>query len=80
MTDDLTRLFLTPPAGRAVQLFMGATCTVWDGVTYTNTVVVGSVTYTNLPVINPAGMSTGRVLLARTTAGPIILGRIYQAP
>jgi hypothetical protein len=79
MHDPLARLFLAPPAGGAVQTFMGATCTAWDATTYANTVVVGSVTYTNLPVIAPAQMSTGRVLLVHTPAGPIVIGRLYQA-
>lgn len=78
--DALADLFLTAPAGAGTQLLMGATLTTWDGVTFANTVVIGgTVTYTNLPVINPATITTGRVLLANTPAGPIILGRIYQA-
>lgn len=81
MPDELARLFLASPAVRAVQLLMGATCTAWDAATFANTVVIGgTVTYTNLPVLNPAAMSVGRVLLANTPAGPIILGRIDQAP
>jgi hypothetical protein len=78
--NELARLFLGRQAGTGTQLLMGATLTTWDAVTFANTVVIGgTVTYTNLPVINPAAITTGRVLLANTPAGPIILGRIHQA-
>lgn len=79
MSDDLARLFLPQRPGTAAQTFMGAVCTAWDAVTYANTVQAGSVVFTNLPVIQPAGMATGLVLLATTPGGPIVLGPIYQA-
>lgn len=80
MADDLSGLFFGPTGGNSTLPWMGGVMTVWDAVTYANTVVVGgAVTYTDLPVINPAGLSTGQVLLAQTPAGPIVLGRIYQA-
>lgn len=77
--QGLADLFLTPSAGSPLQPLLGGTMTAWNGGTYANTVVVGSVTYTNLPVINPTLLSTGLVLVAVTAAGPIILGRIFKA-
>lgn len=79
MTNELAGLFLAHGPGAAIPPLMGAVLTAWDGATYANTVVVGSVTYTNLPVLNPAGLAVGNVLLANTAGGPIVLGRIYQA-
>ncbi len=67
------------PAGRGTSLLAGGSCTAWDGVTYANTVQVGETGYTNLPVLNPAAMSTGLVLVAFSPTGPIILGRLYSA-
>ena len=78
--SDLTRLFLPPSRGAGTQLLMSGTCTVWTGGAgplYPSTVIVGTATYTNLPVINPAAMGTGLVLLISTPAGPIILGKLY---
>lgn len=77
---DLTRLFLPPSRGAGTQLVMQGTCTVWTGGAgplYPSTVVVGTVTYTNLSVLNPAAMSPGAVLLLNTGGPPIILGRLY---
>lgn len=80
MSSALARALLGgPPSGRGVSAIQGGTCTAWDGVTYENVVVASSTTFTNLPVLDPAGMSTGLVLLAFSPAGPIILGRLYQA-
>ncbi len=67
---------VTTLAGAGSALLMGGTCTAWDAVTFHSTVVVGTVTYTNLPVLNTAAMSTGSVLLVNTPARPIILGRL----
>jgi len=77
--SDLTRLFLPPTIGAGTQLFTSAVMTVWNSVTHANTVTNGVVTYTNLPVINAAGLVPGLVLLANTTAGPIVLGNLVQA-
>lgn len=80
MSRALARALLGgPPAGRGVGTLMGGVCTAWDGTTYANTVTVGESTWTNLPVVNPAAMSTGLVLLAFSAAGPIVLGRLFQA-
>lgn len=76
MSDALSDLLLTlVPDGKPV--FEGATCTAWNATTFENTVKLGSTqTYTNCPVVNPAAMSVGDVLLANTLPKPIILGRI----
>jgi len=77
MADSLSDLLLyyVPQNDRPV--FEGATCTAWNPTTFENTVKIGSTqTYTNLPVVNPAAMSVGDILLANTLPKPIILGRI----
>lgn len=80
MSTPLVRLLLdADPPGSGVSTFIGGTCTAWDGVTYANTVVASTTTFSNLPVLDPAAMSTGTVLLAVGPAGPIILGRLHQA-
>ena len=67
-------------ADTATDLVFTGTMTAWNSTTYNNIVeVVPGYSFTNLPVINPAGLSTGPVLLLRTSGRPIILGRIYQA-
>jgi chitosanase len=77
---QLAPLFFRPRGGRSTTAFLGATLTAWDPATYANTVAIGSsVSYSNLPVLNPAGVQLGRVMLAYTDAGPVILGPIYQA-
>lgn len=77
-SGHLAALFLPTATGSGTQRLVGGTCTVWAGIApYNSTVVVGTVTYTNLPVVNPAAMSTGLVLLITSPAGPIILGRLY---
>lgn len=76
----LARLLLGESTGRPTVPLLGATLTAWDPATYTNTVTVGdAVTYTDLPVLNPSAQQLGRVLLADTDAGPVILGPLYQA-
>lgn len=74
MSADLSRLFLPSARGAGTQLLMPGICTLWDAVTKHNTVLVGTVTYTNLPVLNATAMAAGQVLLINTPAGPIILG------
>jgi len=76
MSTDLTRLFLPFTAGVGTQPLMSGTCTAWNGTTHASTVVVGTVTYTNLYVITAAlaTMATGAVLLINTPGAPIILG------
>ncbi|GEL17699.1 hypothetical protein [Pseudonocardia asaccharolytica] len=79
MANDLSALFLTRTPDGAVAPLMGAWLTAWNPTTYENTVNIGgAVILQNLPVVNPAGVAVGIVLLANTAAGPIILGRIYQ--
>lgn len=77
--SDLTRLFLPPTVGAGTQLFASAVMTVWDPVTHANTVTNGVVVYTNLPVINAAGLVPGLVLMVNAPGGPIVLGNIVQA-
>lgn len=80
MSDALTRLLLgAGPPGAGTSLLMGGLCTAWDGVTFANTVSASTTSYTNLPVLNPAAMATGLVLLAFGPAGPIILGPLHRA-
>lgn len=52
-------------------------CTAWNPTTRENVVSDGAVTYTNLLCINPAGMSTGRVLCLRTGGRPVVLGPLF---
>ncbi|WP_181778921.1 hypothetical protein [Pseudonocardia pini] len=65
------------PGGRQ-PLFLGGYLTAWDAVTHANTVAIGTVSFSNLPAIDPAGLSIGPVLLAHTDDGPVVLGRIYR--
>jgi hypothetical protein len=78
MSGDLARLFLASNPGTAVQPLMGGTCTVWTPTGSYSTIVVGSTTYTNLPILNSAlaTMGTGLVLLINTPRGPLVLGRL----
>lgn len=79
--DPLSRLLLgSGPSGRGVALLQGALLTAWDSVTYANTVTDGVTTYTDLAVLQPSTLVLGRVLLAFTAAGPVILGNSYQKP
>lgn len=80
MAEDLSALFLRQTPTGAVAPLMGGWVTAWNATTYENTVNIGgAVILQNLPVVNPAGVGVGVVLLANTAAGPIILGRIHQA-
>mgnify|MGYP006976765412 CR=1 FL=1 len=79
MNDHLARLFLTEDGGRALAPLLGGTMLSWDSGTYENTVRIGSVDYENLPVVNPSALSTGGVLVALTSAGPIVLGNLHRA-
>lgn len=74
MSADLSGLLLPGVRSAGTQLVMPATCTAWDGSTKHSTVVVGTVTYTNLAVVNAAAMATGPVVLLNTPGAPIILG------
>jgi hypothetical protein len=65
------------PGGRQ-PTFLGGYLTEWDEVTHANKVALGGFTYDNLPVINPALLGLGPVLLAYSDEGPIVLGRIYR--
>ena len=78
MSNDLARLFSPDNVGAGVQLLMGGTCTAWDPVAAHSTVVVGTVAYTDLPILSSAlaTMSVGLVLLIKTDRGPLILGRL----
>lgn len=53
--------------------------TAWDPIGLTNTVTVGPVTYQNLPVVSPVGLTEGLVLLAKGPAGYIIMGMLAGA-
>lgn len=50
--------------------------TQWDAVSFANTVLVGPVTYRNLPVVSPNGLTEGTVLLAKGPAGYIVMGNL----
>jgi hypothetical protein len=77
---SLTRLFITPSAAipnpTLAQDWVGGIMTQWDAVSFANTVLVGPVTYRNLPVVSPNGMSVGTVLLAKGPAGYLIMGNL----
>jgi ABC-type polysaccharide transport system permease subunit len=77
-SNDLARLLLGPgPSGYGVSLVMGAICTAWNPTTYENAVSDGANRWTNLPVLAPTLMTTGRVALLSTAGRPIILGPLY---
>lgn len=50
--------------------------TQWDAVSFANTVLVGPVTYRNLPVVSPNGLTEGTVLLAKGPAGYLVMGML----
>lgn len=75
----LARLFLGSDGGSNLAPVIGGTMETWNATTYANTVRVGSVVYSNLPVVNPSALSTGTVLLLKTEASLVVLGRIYSA-
>lgn len=77
-SGSLARTIVAPGGGRPLDLFGGYLLT-WDGGTYENTVSIGATVYTNLACLAPTLLAVGPVLLIRTRARPIILGRIYQA-
>lgn len=74
----LAGVIIAPGGGKPLDVFGGYLLT-WDGVTYENSVSTGATTYTNLACIAPTLLAAGPVLLIRTKARPIILGRLYQA-
>jgi hypothetical protein len=77
---SLTRLFITPssvpPDPTLAQDWVGGVMTQWDAVSFANTVVVGPVTYRNLPVVSPNGLTEGTVLLAKAPGGYIVIGML----
>lgn len=80
---SLSRLFISPYAvpqsPTLTQDVAGGTMTYWDPVTHANTVVVGPVTYQNLPVVSSVGLTTGLVLLMKAPGGYIIMGMLSRA-
>lgn len=79
--DDfgLTRLFLPRPVGAATATPLGATLVTWNPITYQNTVIIGSTTYTDLPVLNPTSLTTGPVMVQKTASGWVVVGMITAA-
>lgn len=75
---EVARLMIGGSGGKVLQVF-GGYLLAWDGATYENTVSGGAQQYTNLACIAPTLLAVGPVLLIRTDARPIILGRLYQA-
>lgn len=77
---SLTRLFIAPYAvpqsDTLTQDVAGGILTSWDAISLANTVAVGPVTYRNLPVCNPNGLTRGPVLLLKAPGGYIILGNL----
>jgi hypothetical protein len=78
MADDLARQLLGAPDGGTLLIYSGY-LTAWDPDTRENTVSGGAQEFTNLHSVNPSLLAVGPVLLIRTGAAPIILGRIYTA-
>lgn len=80
---NLTRLFITPSSVPAdptlAQDWVGGVMTQWDAVSFANTVTVGPVTYRNLPVVSPNGLTVGTVLLAKGPAGYIVIGMLGKS-
>lgn len=80
---SITRLFVAPEPSQApptlAQNLVGAVMTQWDAVSFSNTVNVGPVTYRNLPVVSPNGLTVGTVLLEKGPAGYIIMGMLGNA-
>jgi hypothetical protein len=76
----LTRLFITPssvpPDPTLAQNVAGGLLTQWDATSLSNTVTVGPVTYRNLSVCAPNGLTLGTVLLLKAPGGYIIMGNI----
>ena len=76
---DVASLLLSTPATDRPAV-AGAYMTAWNPATYDCEVRVGgAVTYYNLAALNPTLLSVGPVLLAYTSGGPVILGRLFQA-
>jgi len=88
MADDLSRTFLgSGPAGYGVSLLQGAVVTEWNypgpdpaNPDYHVVVTDGAYTFTDCLILNPQFLQLGRVLLAFTAGGPVILGNTYQKP
>lgn len=80
---SLQRMFIAPSnypqQPTLAQNWVGGVMTQWDAISYRNTVRVGPVTYQNLPVVSPNGLTRGTVLLARGPAGYIVMGMLGTA-
>lgn len=78
MSRDLAALFSPPNAGSGTANVMPGTCTAWDAATSHSTIVVGTVTYANLPILSSAlaTMGTGLVTLLATPKSYLVLGRL----
>jgi hypothetical protein len=80
MTAPLAGLFAPDRGGRAAAPFRVGTLTAWDATTLRNTVVIDSVTYTNLAIVIPPLAAADyyavgdSVLIGTTPGAPIILG------
>lgn len=79
-----TRLFVAPSAlpqtlPSLTQPWAGGVMSFWDPVSFANTVRVGPVTYQNLPVVSPNGLTEGTVLLALAPGGYIVIGMLASA-
>jgi hypothetical protein len=76
----LSRLFISPynvpQVPTLTQDWAGGIMTQWDPTSHANTVIVGPVTYRNLPVVSPLGLTTGTVLLAKVPGGYIVMGML----
>lgn len=81
ISDDfgLTRLFRPRPIGTSVASPLGATMTEWNAVTGDNVVMIGSTVYRNLPVLSPNGLTTGPVMVQKTSGGWVVLGMIARS-
>lgn len=62
----------------SIQSWTGGVMTMWNPISYTNTVVVGPNTYRNLPVVSPNGLTEGTVLLAQVPGGFVVMGMLAE--
>lgn len=78
MADPLAAALLGDgPSGYGTSTIMGMYLTVWDPTTYACTVTDGAYTFSNCLVLQPSTLVLGRVAVAMTTGGPLILGNSY---
>lgn len=77
-SDDLTPLFVSPPPAEVG--YRRGVLTTYNAATFANTVDVGGVTHTNLPILVTAGLAAGQVVAILTVGTAsrswLILGRI----